>query len=169
MLAPNNPGLLAGLPPGPPGLKERNVYVKSIRVGNQDVLDTGVVVPPGAADLKMEIVLGGNAAAIEGRVVDSDNAPVDGAVVGLVPATVSARGFRMDMYKSTASDPSGGYQIQGLPPGAYKVFAWEDFDTNALVDQDLIRFYEGRGAEVQIDEGGRVSLDLQVIPAAGTD
>jgi hypothetical protein len=113
----------------------------------------------------MEIVLGTNAGAINGRVLDNQKQPVDGAVVGLIPAVATARGFRMDMYKSTSSDPGGRFQFQGLPPGEYKVFAWEDIDKNALVDLDFMRQFESFGTTVRVNEGERPSLEVGLIPA----
>src|SRR5688572_317619 len=165
MLAPNNPGLLGGLPPGPPALKELNPYVKSIKASGVDVLDTGVTLAPGGEPIQLEIVLGTNAGAISGRVLNGQNQPVDGAVVGLIPAVASARGFRTDMYKSTSSDASGVFQFQGLPPGDYKVFAWEDIDRNALLDLDFMRQFESQGTTIRVNEGERPSLEVALIPA----
>jgi hypothetical protein len=165
MLAPNNPGLLGGLPPGPPALKELDPYVKSIKAGNVDVLDTGVTLMPGSEAVTLEIVLGTNAGAISGRVVNGQNQPVDGAIVGVIPAVATARGFRTDMYKSTSSDATGVFQFQGLPPGDYKVFAWEDIDRNALLDLDFMRQFENQGATIRVNEGERPTLELALIPA----
>jgi hypothetical protein len=165
MLAPNNPGLLGGLPPGPPALRELNPYVKSIKAGGVDVLDTGVTLTSGSDTVNLEVVLGTNAGAISGRVLNDQKQPVDGAVVGIIPAVASARGFRMDMYKSTSSDPGGRFQFQGLPPGEYRVFAWEDIDKNALVDLDFMRQFESFGTTVRVNEGERPSLEVALIPA----
>jgi hypothetical protein len=143
-----------------------NPYVKSVRVGNTDVLDTGVNFVTGAEALNMEVVLGVNAGAVEGRVLNDKNQPVVDAVVGLLPAAASARGFRTDMYKTTSTDASGKFEVRGLPPGDYKVFSWEDVDKSAIIDQDFIRLYESQGKTLHVGEGEKPSLDLTVIPAA---
>ncbi|HET9942560.1 MAG TPA: carboxypeptidase-like regulatory domain-containing protein, partial [Terriglobia bacterium] len=166
MLAPNNPGLLGGLPPGPPALKELNPYVKSIKADGVEVVDTGVTLAAGMSAVNLEITLGTNAGAVSGRVLTDKNEPADGAVVGLIPATPSARGFRMDMYKSTSSDARGQFQFQGLPPGEYKVFAWEDIDRNALVDLDYMHQFEGSGKVVRVNEGERPAVEVSLIPAS---
>jgi hypothetical protein len=163
-LLPNNPGLLAGLPPTAPGVRDLNLYVKSVKVGESDGINTGVTVLPGI-EQKLEILLGSNAGALEGRVLNNQKQPVDGATVGLVPATATARGFRMDMYKATSSDATGKFQVQGLPPGEYKVFAWEDIDKNALIDLDFVRGFENLGTIVQIGEGEKPTIELAVIPS----
>jgi hypothetical protein len=164
MLAPNNPGLLGGMPAMPQALMDLNPYVKSVRVGNNDVLDAGVHFVAGSEPLQMEVILGTNAGALEGRALNDKSQPVDAAVVGLVPASPSARGFRTDMYKTTSTDSTGKFEIRGLPPGDYKVFAWEDVDKGAIIDQDFIRSYESHGKTIHIGEGEKPSLDLTVIP-----
>jgi hypothetical protein len=166
MLAPNNPALLGGMPNMPQALIALKPYVRSIRVGGVDVLDTGVTLAPGGDNLTMEIVLGVNAGAVQGRVLNDRNQPVDAAVVGLLPAVESARGFRMDMYKTTSTDAAGRFEIRGLPPGDYKLFSWEDADKAAIIDHDFIRLYENSGKTLRIDEGQSPAVDLTVIPPA---
>jgi len=118
----------------------------------------------GAEALNMEVVLGVNAGAVEGRVLNDRNQPVADAVVGLLPAVASARGFRTDMYKTTSTDSAGKFEIRGLPPGEYKLFSWEDIDKGAIIDQDFMRVYESLGKTIHIGEGEKPSLDLAVIP-----
>jgi hypothetical protein len=71
----------------------------------------------------------------------------------------------MDMYKYTSSDATGKFHVQGLPPGDYKVFAWEDVDKNALVDLDFIRGFENLGTAIHVGEGEKPSIELPLIPA----
>jgi len=164
-LLPNNPGLLANMPPTPPGIRDLNLYVKSIKAGDTDVINTGLVLFSGVEGQTLEVVLGKNAGALEGRVLTNQKQPVDGAIVGLIPAASTARGFRMDMYKSTSTDATGKFQVQGLPPGDYKAFAWEDVDKAAIIDLDFMRGFENLGTAVHVGEGEKPSLDLIVIPA----
>jgi protocatechuate 3,4-dioxygenase beta subunit len=164
MLSPNNPGLLNGMPRMPDALMNLNPYVKAIRVGGTDVLDGGLNLTSGSAPLEMEILLGTNAGVIEGRVLNENKQPVDAALVGLVPASASARGFRMDMYKTASTDASGKFELRGLPPGDYKIFSWEDVDKASIVDQDFVRLYETSGRVLHIDEGEKPTVELTVIP-----
>jgi Carboxypeptidase regulatory-like domain len=161
LLSPNNPQLLGGLPPLPAGLE--NSYVKSIRVGGADVLDSGVRLIP-VEGLSMEIVLGTNAGALEGRVM-RDGKPAADATVGMLPNTASARGYRTDMHRTILTDASGHFQIRGLPPGDYKIFAWEDADKDAIMDLDFVRGYEEKGTRIEIADGEKKSIELNVIPA----
>jgi hypothetical protein len=161
LLSPNNPALLGGLPPSPPGLE--NSYVKSIRVGGADVLDSGVRLIP-VEGLSMEIVLGTNAGILEGRVT-RDGKPVADVTVGMLPNTASARGYRTDMHRTILTDTYGHFQLRGLPPGDYKIFAWEDADKDAIMDLDFVRAYEEKGTRVEIADGDKKSIELSVIPA----
>jgi hypothetical protein len=85
---------------------------------------------------------------------------MEAALVGLIPAALSARGFRTDMYKAAATDAGGRFVIPNLPPGDYKAFAWTDIDKSALMDQDFMRLHEDSGVRVRIGEGERPSLQL---------
>jgi len=161
LLSPNNPALLGGLPPSPPGLE--NSYVKSIRVGGADVLDSGVRLIP-IEGLSMEIVLGTNAGSLEGRVTRDGNPAAD-VTVGMLPNTFSARGYRTDMHRTILTDTSGHFQLRGLPPGDYKIFAWEDADKDAIMDLDFVRGYEEKGTRIEIADGDKKSIELNVIPA----
>jgi len=161
LLSPNNPALLGGLPPSPPGLEDS--YVKSIRVGGADVLDSGVRLIP-IEGLSMEIVLGTNAGSLEGRVTRDGNPAAD-VTVGMLPNTFSARGYRTDMHRTILTDASGHFQLRGLPPGDYKVFAWEDADKDAIMDLDFVRGYEEKGTRIEIADGEKKIIELNVIPS----
>jgi len=161
LLSPNNPGLLGGLPPLPPGLE--NSYVKAIRVGGIDALDGGIHLSP-AEGLTMEIVLGTNTSVVEGRVMRG-NEPASEVTVGMLPDAAKARGFRTDMHKTTLTDVSGRFQFRGLPPGEYRIFAWEEADKDAIMDLDFVRGYEEKGTHLAIAEGEKKTVELTVIPA----
>jgi len=161
ILSPNNPQLLGGLPPVPPGLE--NSYVKSIRVGGADVLDSGIHLMP-AEGLTMEIVLGTNAGLLDGRVM-REGKPAADVTVGMLPNASSARGYRTDMHKTTLTDASGHFQMRGLPPGDYKIFAWEEVDKDAIMDLDFVHAYEERGTRLAIGDGEKKTVELPVIPA----
>jgi hypothetical protein len=161
LLSPNNTQLLGGLPPIPASLE--NSYVKSIRVGGAEALDGGIHLTP-AEGLTMEIVLGANAAVVEGRVI-REGQPVAEVTVGMAPSNVNARGFRTDMHKTTLTDSSGKFQLRGLPPGDYKIFAWEEADKFAIMDLDFIRSYEEKGTRLEIADGDKKTIELSVIPA----
>jgi protocatechuate 3,4-dioxygenase beta subunit len=111
---------------------------------------------------ELVVVLGTNPGTLEGRVVDVRQQPVAAATVVLIPD--GGIRFRVD-HKFTSTDASGRFQMQSIPPGDYKVFAWEEVERGDWQDPDFVRDYESLGKPVRIEEGGKhVNFEVAVIP-----
>ena len=54
--------------------------------------------------------------------------------------------------------------MQGITPGDYKLFAWENVEAGAWQNPDFIQGYENAGRPIRINEGSNESLQLPVIP-----
>jgi hypothetical protein len=150
-------------PPSPlvsPALQ--NAYVKSIRLGNKDLLDNGLHIEAETKDT-LQIVLSMNGGSAQGRVIDSSGKPVPNARAVLVPE--SARRQRGDLYKNVATDEAGRFQLTGLAPGTYKLFAWERIEDGAWQDPQFIRLFEDKGTPVQIRENQQATIETRVISA----
>ena len=130
----------------------QGVYVKSAKLGGVDVLNTGFHFA-GEPDKVLEIVLAKNAGSLAGRVEDDRKRPASGVFVTLIPDIPTARLYRTDMYKTTSTDAEGHFEIKGLPPGDYKVFALEGFEKDAWLDPEFFKPYENRGTAIKIGEG----------------
>jgi Carboxypeptidase regulatory-like domain len=114
---------------------------------------------PAAAPL--EIVIGTKPGAIEGDVAAAAGAPLPGATVVLLP---NARN-RFDLFRTTTSDPSGRFRFDRVPPGDYKIFAWDEVSDGAWQDPDFLRIYEERGTPIQAREAATDTARVQVIAA----
>jgi hypothetical protein len=136
-------------------------YVKSMRMGSDDVLNDGLHIS-GAPNTLLEIVIGGNAGRIEGSVLNSRNEALANRTVVLVPDARLRR--RSDLYKAASTDIAGRFKMQGITPGDYKLFAWDNVETGAWQNRDFIQGYENAGRPIRIDEGSNESIQLQVIP-----
>jgi hypothetical protein len=133
-------------------------YVKAARFGAIDALNPPFHIGgPG----NFEIVVGLNGGSLDAIVRNDAQKPCPDAAVALVPDP--PRRQRSDLYYSAASDDSGRLHFDGLAPGDYRVFAWEDVPSDAWQDPDFIRLYEDRGRRVHISEGGRENLELRLI------
>ena len=55
----------------------------------------------------------------------------------------------------------------GLPPGDFKLFAFEDPDPDLQGDPSLLQPYETKGQSVHISDGQSQSVQLELIPADG--
>jgi hypothetical protein len=143
-----------------PGVPEslQGFYVKSAKLGGVDVLDTGFRFA-GEPDKTLEIVLAKNAGSLAGRVEDDRKQPAGGVFVTLTANARTARLYRTDMYKTTSTDDEGRFEVKGLPPGDYKVFALEGFEKDSWLDPDFFKPYEDRGVAVKVGEGRVFTLD----------
>jgi hypothetical protein len=136
-------------------------YVKSMRLGNVDVLDQGLHLA-GPPESLLEIVIGLNAGTVTGSLVNARQVSLSSRTVVLVPDIRNRH--RKDLYKTAITDSSGQFRMQGITPGDYTLFSWEDVETGIWHDPDFIRVYEGRGAQVHIREGSTENVLLTVIP-----
>lgn len=145
---------VTGLPP--------DAYVKSARLGGEDVLENGLTVGGGPLPGAFEVVVSATGGRIEG-VVQKDGLPFSGASVALVPE--ARRRQRTDLFKSTTTDQYGRFTLRGIAPGEYKLFAWEELEPGAYRDAEFLRPFEDKGKTVRVEEGGRLTVELELIPA----
>jgi hypothetical protein len=138
----------------------QNAYIKSIRLGGADVLSDGLRL--NFAPQELLEVLVGSGAKLSGTVINDKRESVVNATVALVPTSSRER---HDLYRTTTTDNAGRYKMQGIPPGSYRAFAWEDVERDAWQDPEFLTLIEGRGTTVQVSEGMQADADLIVIPA----
>ena len=143
--------------PSPLAAALQNVYVKSIRLGNVDVLNNGIRLQA-QPNSTLDIVLGTRPGSLEGAAVNDNKQPVTDASVVLVPDLRS----RSDLYFNLVSDSSGRFRFDRVPPGDYKMFAWTEVENGSWYDPDFMRNYEVRGMPIRIVDGGK--QDVQVTP-----
>jgi hypothetical protein len=182
MLRPDSASQLAGAPPASPVQADgsftlqqvgrddyrlsvtgmpRNGYVKVARLGATNVLNEGVRLdrqPSGP----IEIVVSTSTGIADGTVQNEKQDPAANVTVVLVP-NVPLRS-RLDLYRTTSTDAMGHFHVEGVPPGDYRAFSWEDVETGAWQDPDFIRQFEDRGKPVRINEAGTANIELRLIP-----
>jgi hypothetical protein len=141
----------------------RNAYVKAARLGATDVLNEGLRLdrPPNG---QLDILVSPNAGTVDGTASNDKQEPSINVSVVLVPD--AAHRQRSDLYRTISTDALGHFHLEGVAPGDYKAFAWEDVETGAWQDPDFIRLYEERGKPIRVSENGQVSIELRLIPAS---
>ena len=151
-----------GVPPGvwdvgagpiPPG-----GYIKSMYLGDQDVLTEEMAIRSSTAD-PLNIVIGTRAAAIEGEVVQADQS----ARASVVLAPYGKFQHVLSFYRLAASDEKGHFEIKNATPGEYRLYAFEEFNPQSIQDPDYLKPYESRGVPVTLREGPNGSQKLSVI------
>jgi len=151
----------------PPGIWDIGVspvppagYVKSMRLGDRDVLTEDMTIRPSTAE-PLKIVLGTRAATLEGDVLQGSQ-PTR-AVIVLAPEGK----FRhvTSFYRNVAGDEKGHFEIKNATPGEYRLYAFEEFEPRLIQDPDFLKQFEKSGVPVTLREGPNASPSLSVIPA----
>jgi hypothetical protein len=137
------------------------MYVKSMRLSSTDLL-TGPTLFSSQPQGQMDVVIGVDASSLEGRVTNSRRDPVMDSTVVLVPDI--PRRQRADLFRVVKSDKAGRFQFQGIEPGSYKIFAWEDVEKGAWSDPDFMQQHESRGRAIRVNPNAREAIDLTSIP-----
>ncbi len=141
-------------------------YVGSIRLGEEEVTDGKLDFSQGVPGGKLEIALKANAPKVEGHVTDTDGAPAPGARVVLIP---DGEPRYWSLLRPTAStDQNGHYAIDGIIPGAYTLYAFEDIPYGAWNEPDVLKPFTAKAAAIKVKEGDQVSQDLTAVPASAT-
>jgi hypothetical protein len=147
------------------GLPE-NWFLKSARLDGVDALTAGVTIDTKQAPGLLDILVSPNGATLDG-VVSKDQQPFQGATVALVPDPPHRGETRL--FKSTSTDQLGHFHLQGIPPGDYKLFAWESIESGAYTNSEFLQPYEIHGESVHITEGSHTTLNPELIPKADGD
>lgn len=133
-------------------------YLKSGGAG--DLLESGITVGPRHSPPNLELVLSPETAQVDGTVVNDDQ-PCPGVWVVAVPEGKAHA--QADNYRRARTDRLGRFTLRSLPPGDYKIFAWEQVEPGPVIDSDLPQQYEDRGKAVHLEEDARVNVELELI------
>jgi protocatechuate 3,4-dioxygenase beta subunit len=136
-------------------------YVQSARVGGVDILEPGLTVGHNDLPGSLDIVLSADGGRVDGAVLNNQQ-PSGDAIVVLIPDPPNR--IRNELYSFKKTDLLGRFSLLGLPPGDFKLFAWEQRDGLPYTDPDFIKDYEDRGTRVHIEDKTQQSVQLQVIP-----
>ena len=136
-------------------------YVAAIRCGEQDLLESALVIGGGASVPPVEVTLRNDGAEIDGSIVGMANregangGPTAVGYVYIVPA----RGGREVMPLVT--QPNGDFGIQQLAPGTYRVLAF-DRPRNDLEfsDEEAMRKFDAQVVTVLPGQKEKVRVSL---------
>jgi hypothetical protein len=133
---------------GFPDISRQHLYVASIRAGNQDVLRGGFSTSD-SEQIDLEAVLASDGGTISGTVVDAEDKPAAGAIIAVIPSDPALRA-RKDFTWNTVADQSGHFEMKGIAPNEYKVFAWADIEEEGWFDPETLNKVEGKGEPVSV-------------------
>jgi len=139
----------------------QGAYLQSGRMESKDALSGPITVDNQGGEL--QLVLGFSPGRVSGTVTDDRGVATQGVQAVLVPD--EARRGRSDAYFSTTTDTNGQFTFNNVPPGRYKLFAWEDIPAGAYQYPDFIRRYEDRGVSITVNGNSAVTADTRLIPS----
>jgi hypothetical protein len=119
------------------------------------------VVNPEKEEL-LQIQIGFSAGNVTANVVDASGKPLPGVLTALVPD--EARRGRSELFFSGTGDAAGRVVFANVPPGAYRLFAWEDAPSGAFRYAEFIRSFEELGTAVNVEKNGAVTAEVKLIP-----
>jgi carboxypeptidase family protein len=99
---------------------ENDWYVKSVRLGGDEILEKGLQLEKGGSGGRLEVVVSSASAQLEGSVSGHDGAIV-GAHVRIAPEAETP--YNQSRSHSVRTDQSGHFVLTGLAPGTYRVLA----------------------------------------------
>jgi hypothetical protein len=148
----------------PPGF-----YVSNLRLGPRSIYDSGSVDVGPDMPGPLEITLKDSGGTIIGNL--EDNLPqraterfLEPRIV-LVPLSATQRDNVLLYKTSRLIGPPGRFTFRDVPPGDYKVFAWESVPSpDAERNPEFIARYEIFGSTVTVTEGENSSVRVQLIP-----
>lgn len=137
----------------------RDSFVQSVLLDGREVANSAFKVRGG--NYTFEIVIGTQAAGIEGTVMDAKDQPVAGSSVLVLPD--AARCGRRDLYQLGTADQQGRFKVQGVVPGEYEVIAVEYLDDDYR-DPEFRKKYENSSVVVKLEKGEHKTVSLKVAP-----
>jgi Carboxypeptidase regulatory-like domain len=138
-----------------------DAYVADVRHNGRSVLENGLI-DIGLEPSSLEFVIRGNGGRVEGSLRGVAADAVEDTRVVLVPER--PRRTNPLFYAGANPDSSGRFEIRGIAPGAYRLFAWESIPDGAWENEDYLANFEQRGQSVTVSAGIPATVTLDRIP-----
>lgn len=146
----------------------RGTYIKSVRVSGQDVTRQEIDFTSGAAG-NLEVILGNKPATVSGTITKAGAESLPGLVIvvpdGAAPVQSNYGPFPGSPLEASV-DQNGAFSIQNVPPGDYRVYAFEEFDRTEGYDPEFLKKFESSSEKLKLSEGDAKTLSLKQIPSS---
>jgi hypothetical protein len=142
----------------------RDFYVKSLRLGNQDVTRQPFDFKGGIVE--MEIILGVDFGRVTGSVTNRNGDPVPGAPMSLWPAKRDYTRRDGGVITGT-SRQDGSFIFPLVPPGDYTVIPFEELPDPGLAEYpDFLLQFLAKGKRVKVDPNQAARTTVETVPAS---
>jgi hypothetical protein len=137
-------------------------WLKSVKLGGRETAGGTLMVSGGSQILELTLSL--TAGQISGTVQMADQNPAPSSIVTVVPEPAAPG--QTFLYKKANADQNGAFTLNGLAPGTYRAYSWDDIDTALMFDTEFLKAYESRGVRVTIKENDAQVVTLTEISGA---
>jgi hypothetical protein len=137
---------------GDPGTYLKSVVVEGIPTQGTFRLDRPPLRP-------IEVVWGLSTGVITGMVTNSKLEPAS-------DVTVVAMGRNGSRHAT--SGPDGRFRLTAVPPGDFRVYAWEAITLYSWQDPEVMRRDGSKGMDVHLDDGSTATVNVTSIPPPAT-
>jgi hypothetical protein len=135
-------------------------FIREARLGLLDVLGQPIVITETTSG-PLQIVVSSNSGELDGIVLNSSRQPVPGVEAVLIP---DLQRERKTLYLKTRTNDEGRFALQGIPPGNYKLFAWERLDPYGYFDPAVVQQADTQATPVHVTEFSTQSVEVRSIP-----
>ena len=142
-----------GLPDG--------IYIKSIHFGNEDITNGILDLTTGLGGV-IEVKLAPNAADVSGTVHNDKSETVGDVQVTLGPASAEFAAQTL-FFRQARTNSDGKFTIKNLPPGDYRILAWEEVDNGLVSDPEFRTHFDDASVLVKLSEGSHENSDLKLL------
>ena len=148
--------------PGPYRLElqglPQDAYVVEVVTGGQSISEGTLEV---SNDLDFSVTVAPLGGSVTGTVKDRNGEPLAGARVALVPASNQA--LRAFHYRTAFTLESGTFELRGIAPGAYQLFAWTEVEGSAFRDPEFLQPFANRGKAIEMTLRTKITTDITAI------
>ena len=137
-------------------------FIQSLKIDDREAGEQPIEVR-GQSQVKVDAILASGGGQITGTVEGPDGKPAANAFISIHPVEGTSP-MRQDREKTAPTDAKGSFTLKGVPPGSYRVFAWDSFGNGAWRDETLRKENETKSATVKLSETGKEAVSLKVIP-----
>ena len=143
-----------------------NHYVKSIRIGTEELIDRPIEVRSGVRLDGVEIHVSSEGAQLSGVVEKEEGREVAQAATVLVfSADSEYRGPHSRFTRRVRTDQRGQFSLNGLVPAQYLVCALTDLEYGLESNLEYLRSLERDAERVDLSRGQRLEKNLVALPA----
>jgi hypothetical protein len=136
-------------------------YVKSIRFGNEDITK-GILDLTGGLGGSIEIRIAANAADVSGTVHNDKGDTVGDVHVTLGHASAELAAQTL-FFRQARTSQDGKFSIKNLPPGDYRILAWEEVDNGLVSDPEFRAHFDSASVLVKLAEGSHETSEVKML------